>query len=257
MGHRHITNSVALVFSAVITAPALAQEAHSTSRSCSPVLESQVCTWVVMEGGVAVELGVTFPIAVVEAVPSDAEMVWPPEELATVLLPAEARTSLGIDHLGINWEAHGHPPARFLTPHFDFHFYNLSPSEIRAIDCSDDTKPPRLPAQHTLPDIDVPELGVLVGLCVPRMGMHAMAQEELEATDPFQASVMVGYYGGDVIFFEPMISRDRLLEKSDFALPVPTIENLPAGVHYPSEFRAEYDAARKQYRMVFTGFHSN
>ena len=68
---------------------------------------------------------------------------------------------------------------------------------------------------------------------------------------------MVGYYGGDVIFFEPMISRDRLLEKSDFALPVPTIENLPAGVHYPSEFRAEYDAARKQYRMVFTGFHSN
>ena len=137
MGHRHITNSVALVFSAVITAPALAQEAHSTSRSCSPVLESQVCTWVVMEGGVAVELGVTFPIAVVEAVPSDAEMVWPPEELATVLLPAEARTSLGIDHLGINWEAHGHPPARFLTPHFDFHFYNLSPSEIRAIDCSD------------------------------------------------------------------------------------------------------------------------
>ena len=256
MGSKNITTSVALVLSAVITAPALAQEAHSTSRSCSRVLESQVCTWVVMEGGAAVELGATFAMAIVEAVPSDPEMVWPPEQLATVALPAEARTALGIDHLGINWEAHGHPPTPFLTPHFDFHFYNLSQSEIHAIDCSDDTKPPRLPARYALPDIDVPGMGVLVGLCVPRMGMHAIAEEELEATDPFQASLIVGYYGGDVIFFEPMVSLERLLEKSDFALQVPKIENLPAGVHYPSEFRAEYDAAGKQYRMVFTVFHS-
>ena len=180
MGSKDITTSVALVLSAVITTPVLAQEANSTSRSCSRVLESQVCTWVVMQGGAAVELGVTFPIAVVEAVPSEAEMVWPPEQLATVALPAEARTYLGIDHLGINWEAHGHPPTPFLTPHFDFHFYNLSPSEIRAIDCSDDTKPARIPARYTLPDIDVPGMGVLVGLCVPRLGMHAIADSDDE-----------------------------------------------------------------------------
>jgi len=255
MDPKHITTSVALVLSAVITPPALAQEAHSTSRSCTRVLESQVCTWVVMEGGAAVELGATFPMAIVEAVPSDAEMVWPPEQLAAIELPVEARTSLGIDHLGLNWEAHGHPPGPFLTPHFDFHFYNVSQSEIRAIDCSDETKPSKLPARHVLPDIDVPGLGILVGLCVPRMGMHAMVEEELETTDPFGASLVVGYYGGDVIYFEPMISRELLLEKSDFALSVPAIENLPLGVHYPSEFRAEYDAVAKQYRMIFTGFH--
>ena len=256
MGPKHVTTSVALVLSAVITAPAVAQEAHSTSRSCSRVLDSQVCTWVVIEGGTAVELGATVPIAIIEAVPSDAEMVWPPQQLATVALPSEARTLLGIDHLGINWEAHGHPPTPFLSPHFDFHFYNLSPSEIRAIDCSDDTKPSRLPVHHALPDVDVPGLGVLVGLCVPEMGMHAMAEKELETTDPFEASLMIGYYRGDPIFFEPMVSRELLLEKSDFTLAVPVIEHLPAGVHYPSEFRAEYDAVVKQYRMVFTGFHS-
>jgi hypothetical protein len=183
-------------------------------------------------------------------------MVWPPQQLAAIELPVEARTSLGIDHLGVNWEAHGHPPAPFMTPHFDFHFYNASQSEVRAIDCSDDTKPSKLPARHTLPDIDVPGLGVLVGLCVPEMGMHAMTEEELKATDPFEATIVMGYYGGDPIYFEPMISRERLLEKSDFGLPVPTIENLPAGVHYPSEFRAEYDAAQEHYRLVFTGFHS-
>ncbi len=257
MHSKHVSTSVALVLSTVITTPGLAQEAHSTPRSCSRVLASEVCTWVVMEGDAAVELGATIPIAIVEAVPSDAEMVWPPEELAAVTLPAEARAALGIDHLGINWEAHGHPPGPFLTPHFDFHFYSLSPSEVQAIDCSDDTKPSTLPAGHTLPDVDVPELGLLVGLCVPRMGMHAMAEEEMEATDPFQGTLVVGYYGGEVISFEPMISRELLLEKSDFALGVPAIENLPPGVRYPSEFRAEYDAAGKQYRMVFTGFYSN
>ena len=37
-------------------------------------------------------------------------MVWPPQELASVAFPVRgARPQLGIDHLGINWEAHGHP----------------------------------------------------------------------------------------------------------------------------------------------------
>jgi hypothetical protein len=81
-----------------------------------------------------------------------------------------------------------------------------------------------------------------------------MAEEEIESPDPFDASLIVGYYGGEAIYVEPMVSRERLLEKSGFELPVPKIENLPAGVHYPREFRAEYDAAERQYRLVFTGF---
>lgn len=68
--------------------------------------------------------------------------------------------------------------------------------------------------------------------------------------------MMLGYYGGEPIFFEPMISRDLLLRRSNFSLPVPAIEGLRAGVRYPSEFRAEYDAAEEQYRMVFSGFNS-
>ena len=81
-----------------------------------------------------------------------------------------------------------------------------------------------------------------------------MAEEEIEETDSFEASMIVGYYGGEPVFLEPMVSRELLLRKSDFALPVPAIENLPAGVHYPSEFRAEYDAKERLYRLVFTGF---
>ena len=256
MGSRRIVTPIALVLSVVITASAVAQEARSTSRSCGKVLDSAVCTWVVTESGTAVELGATIPIALIEAVPLEAEMVWPPEQMATVALPSEARTALGFDHLAINWEAHGHPPTTFMAPHFDFHFYNLTQSEVRAIDCSDETKPRSIPAGYALPDVDIPGMGVLVGLCVPNMGMHAMPEGDLAETGAFEASMLVGYYGGEAAFIEPMVSRDRLLEKSDFALAVPVVENLPAGVRYPTEFRAEYDAAESQYRLVFTGFDS-
>ena len=184
-------------------------------------------------------------------------MVWPPETLANVPLPAEARVDLGIDHLGINWEAHGHPPGPFMAPHFDFHFYNLTPEDVRSIDCADERKPSKVPSGHSLPDIDIPGMGVLVGLCVPNMGMHAMTDALIEGSESFDASLVLGYYGGEPAFFEPMISRERLLERTDFELSVPTIEGLPNGVRYPTRFRAEYDAEKKQYRMVFTGFYSN
>ncbi len=68
--------------------------------------------------------------------------------------------------------------------------------------------------------------------------------------------MMLGYYAGNPIFFEPMVSRARLLQASDFELDVPAVQGLPAGVEYPSELRAEYDAAGKQYRLVFSGFPS-
>jgi len=230
--------------------------ARSEARSCTTVLESEVCTSVILEGGTVVELSATVPLALIEAVPTDVEMVWPPEQLAMVPLPEEARSALGIDHMAINWEAHGHPPTAFLTQHFDFHFYTISPDEVAAIDCSDDSKPTRLPAQYTLPDIDIPGMGVLVGLCVPRMGMHAMLEDEAEQTDFFEASMMLGYYEGEPVFFEPMVSRELLLSRSDFSLPMPAVDGLPEGVRYPTEFRAEYDDAQDAYRLVFTAFPS-
>jgi hypothetical protein len=256
MVHKRLAMSLALLLSVPTLAAPSAPGRRSTSRSCATVLGSQVCTWAVMEGSKAVELDATVPLALIEAVPADAEMVWPPEELASIPLPAEAREALGVDHMGINWEAHGHPPAHFMTPHFDFHFYNITPSQVQAIDCEDDSKPARLPAGYALPDVDVPGLGTLVGLCVPRMGMHAMERQETKETDPFQASMMLGYYAGKPIFFEPMVARARLLQASDFELDVPAVDGLPPGIVYPSRLRAEYDATGKQYRLIFSGFSS-
>ncbi len=69
--------------------------------------------------------GATVPLASIEGAPADADMVFPPVLVAVVRLPEEVREVTGFDHLGINWEAHGHPPALFMAPQFDFHFYTM------------------------------------------------------------------------------------------------------------------------------------
>lgn len=253
MASRRILSVVILLLPVAVVAAAVADGRRTTTQTCTTVLESQVCAWVTMEGERPVEVGATVPMSLIEAVPADAPMVWPPEQLADLELPVEAR-ALGIDHLGINWEAHGHPPATFMTPHFDFHFYSVSRETVRAIDCSDVSKPSSLPAGYALPDIAIPDMGTLVGLCVPQMGMHAMPSADANATEAFGASMILGYYGGQSIFFEPMVSQELLLSGKDFTLPVPAVKGLPAGVRYPRELQATYDSKNRQYRLVASGF---
>jgi hypothetical protein len=251
-----LIGAAALVLGLGSLAAAVVENPRSTHSSCAMVLDSEVCTRVVSEGSEVVELSATIPMSLVDAVPADAEMVWPPQELVAIDLPDEARTALGIDHMGINWEAHGHPPTSFLSQHFDFHFYSVTQKEVLAIDCSDESKPTSLPARYALPDIDVPGMGVLVGLCVPQMGMHAMPEGDVVETDAFDASMMIGYYAGEPVFFEPMVSRDLLIERADFELSMPALENTPSGVRYPTRFRAKYEAAEDAYRLIFSGFDS-
>jgi len=224
------------------------------AKSCATIAGSEVCAWVVTREGKPVAIEATVPLALISGVPKDEPMQWPPVELGSVPLPAQARAAFGLERLGINWEAHGHPPATFMTPHFDFHFYNIPATAVSAIDCKDDTKPASVPAGFTLPDIEIPNMGTLVGLCVPKMGMHAVPTSDLSATGLFGASPLVGYYAGRPIFVEPMVAQARLLSKQDFTVTVPSVGDLPAGVRYPRSIRGHYDAARNEYRLVLSDF---
>ena len=223
------------------------------SGECRPVFGGDVCTWGATSGGAVTGFGATVPLSTVENAPAEGEMVFPPPFEAVVPLPADVARATGFDHLGVNWERHGHPPALFLTPHFDFHFYTIGATDVMAIDCTDLQKPEALPDGYTLPDIDIPGLGMLTGLCVPTMGMHAMPTAELEQTEPFDGSMIVGYYGGQNIFLEPMISRAKLQQAQSFDMPVPAAPpGLAATVRWPSAFTATYDEAARTYRFAFS-----
>jgi hypothetical protein len=233
-------------------APPRRTEERVVRGECREVFGAPVCVWARVAGTRVLAFGATVPFRVVAAAPAVGEMVWPPPVAAIIPLPAEVRRAVGFDHLQLSWEHHGHPPGPYLTPHFDFHFYTVTADQVRAIDCADRSKPARLPVGYALPDIDVPGLGRLEGLCVPTMGMHGVPAADLAAAGPFDHTMLVGYYGGAPIFLEPMVSRATLMERRSFGGSVPAVPSPPDGVRFPVSFRAEYDSAAEVYRLVLT-----
>jgi len=227
--------------------------------SCGNVFKSQVCTWATLDGSTLVEAGAMVPIASIENAPAEVPMVWPPVPEATIDMPDLVRQQGGLVQFTVDWEAGGHPPAAFMTPHFDFHFYTMGAADVAAIDCKDESKPAALPAAYALPDIPLPPhmahmMGVpaLVGLCVPKMGMHGVPAADVARTEVFGGTMVVGYYKGKPIFIEPMVSKAMLMKKAAFELPIPEVPGL-AGPH-PTKFRAEYDTTQQAYRLILSGF---
>ena len=230
------------------------------SGECETAFGGQLCSWARAQGSNVIDVGVTVPITAIEGTPANHEMAWPPVANAALNVPQASVT--GLTEFTFFWEPMGHPPKPMETPHFDFHFYLIPPAEREAITCNELDKPAQLPAGYELPDEKLPDdvakaIGVstLVGVCIPKMGMHALQTSELTATEPMRGTMVVGYYKQKPIFIEPMISKTMLLEKRSFELPIPQIPGFN-GTH-PTVFRADYDAVANAYRFTFSGFQSH
>jgi hypothetical protein len=246
---------LALGVGACASAPALVE----VKGACADVFKGQVCTWAKTQGMNLVEVGALVPLASIENAPAEGSMAWPPAIDAKLDLPESVRQQAGLTQLTVYWEAMGHPPGPYMTPHFDFHFYMVAPADEAAIDCKDNSKPSALPAEYSLPDVPLPPdfakltgVPTLVGLCVPQMGMHSLPTTTLDTKDAFRGSMVIGYYRGKPIFFEPMLTKTMLMEKRSFDLAIPEIPGL-AGAH-PTKFHAEYNATQQAYRFIFSAF---
>jgi hypothetical protein len=239
------------VLGAVVAGASACTKQRIVQGECKPVNGADVCTWGRMSGSTLVAFGATVPVKSIENAPPEAPMAWPPTRAATVALPAAVDSAVGFKLLTVYWEPHGHPPGPYLTPHFDFHFYNISSAELDKIDCADSTKPAALAAGYELPDVTIPQLGTLVGICVPGMGMHSLPGAEIRATTLFQKTMVVGYYHKSPIFIEPMITRATLMEKRTFPIEVLDVPGEPAGVRLPARFEAQYDSTAQAYQFTF------
>ncbi len=223
---------------------------------CHDMNGAQVCVWGEMTGNTLTSFGATVPLAAITNAPDSEPMVWPPVAAVALSMPAEVASVTGFQNATFYWEAGGHPPAPYMTPHFDFHFNTIPMAQVKAINCADTTKPAALPSGYELPDVTIPRMGTLVGLCVPGMGMHALPSAELHGSTVFQKDILVGYDHQQPIFVEPMISRATLAAQQTFAIDVPAIPTGAAGVRYPTHFAATYDSTGKAYKFTFTGFAS-
>jgi hypothetical protein len=241
---------VAALGAVVASAPGCTKE-KLVQGECRPLNGADVCSWGTMSGNTLVAFGATIPMRAIENAPAEMPMAWPPKVAAVIPLPAEVKSGTGFDNITLYWEPHGHPPGPYLTPHFDFHFNTM---DVTKIDCADSTKPAQIPVDYELPDVTIPQLGTLLGLCVPGMGMHSLPATELHSTALFQKTMIVGYYHQQPIFVEPMITRATLMERRSFQFDVPAVPGVAASVHYPTKFRADFDSTAQAYKFVFTEF---
>jgi hypothetical protein len=230
-----------------------APEMAMVDGDCGDVHGTDVCSWAKLEGERVAEFGINVPLASIADADPEAPFVWPPALGAAVAMPDVVQEQLGVHDVTVYWESHGHPPGPYLIPHFDFHFYIVPAAEVAAIDCADETKPDAPPAGYALPDIEIPEIGNLVGLCVPAMGMHALLESEMASEESFTGTMVIGYYAGNPIFFEPMIPQDRLMLEESFSLDMPEVAGTGPGVVLPTEFEAVYDESTLSYTFVFSG----
>ncbi|MGB8029182.1 MAG: hypothetical protein WCF30_05900 [Terracidiphilus sp.] len=242
---------VGLAVIAAFACGARAQAEEAVAGPCNPVFGAKVCTSYRTHSGKVTEFSMTVPVAAIEQAPASMSMVWPPKADVVVPFAAEVHEQTGFTFTNIYWNAEGHPPAVYMVPHFDFHFFFVPEEEVQGIDCKDTSKPQIIPAGYALRDVDIPQIGTLVGMCVPEMGMHAVPATDLDGNTHWKGSMLVGYYGGKPKFIEPMITRELLLRKHSFSLPVPKIEPTPH-VRYPKRFNAIYHPENETYDFTFS-----
>jgi hypothetical protein len=167
--------------------------------------------------------------------------------------------------VGLNWMPGGHDPAPvYGVPHFDFHFYSITPAERDAIDPSDPafgSKAANYPQGDFVPGgymvLPPPPAPVPA---VPQMGVHWSNLGAPELQPPgspdhaaFTHTFIYGSWDGRFTFIEPMVARAYLLSKPDVTVPVSTAKRFASPGYQPSAYRVTWDAQAKEYRVALTG----
>lgn len=163
---------------------------------------------------------------------------------AVIELEMPDQTPAPYNHATLDWNPEGHPPPDIYTvPHFDVHFYFLSPQARDAIQGG--------PAQ-TFPDEQyVPSSYAADSVNTPDMGMHYVNLQAPEFNgEPFTHTFIYGFYQGEHTFIEPMVTTDVLSSNPDVNAEVPQPETYQRTGMYPARYRIVHDTEAGEYRVV-------
>jgi hypothetical protein len=216
--------------------------------------------------GKPVEVGVALTARALEGLPKQSPNHGPgthgPYSAYLLELPAGNPTPYRFVELDWNSNGHGGP---YTAPHFDFHFYRVPVATRNEIDLTAPdfaAKAARLPAEDEIPAGYLSTHVLLkttpAGMTVPRMGLHWVDLKSPElppSNQPFTRTFIVGSWNGQVIFDEPMVTRDFILAQRTGAatadsIPLPAARRyVPAG-YYPASYGIRWDEAAGEYRIA-------
>lgn len=214
-----------------------------------------VATWArVNGGGNVIWVGLTIPLSMAENMPPRG--AGPAGAVAVLNFPPVVQATTYFNHAEIHSQSAGHgsagaDPHRYEAPHFDFHFYSIPVAALQTI--------PLGMFFVNVPADRVPEgYGQPEPFSVPQMGRHSSSLDEAAATeeDHWLFTMIAGFLpdASYMHFIEPMITQETLLQRQNFALPVPTPAVLGRTTSYPTECVVHYDKDAEAYHIVFKGF---
>src|SRR5581483_4171355 len=155
-------------------------------------------------------------------------------------LPPQAAGS-GFDHVGLDWNPQGHPPPGvYDVPHFDVHFYQISQAQRNAITAVGADRDIALlaPPASAIPTDYVPTTDP-----APTQGTHWIDPTAPEFHgQPFTVTFIYGFYNGQMVFVEPMVTKAFLDSRASFTAAVKQPATYPRPGYYPTQYSVRYDA---------------
>lgn len=204
-------------------------------------------TWAKMANGSTDKIesmGITFTETALEGLPDLADQKMPMGEYM-LEFPKEIK-GRPFDHVMLNWAPVGHDPfPLYGKPHFDIHFFMMSPEKTKLITakgddlkkCNNKPSAEYVPAGYILPP----------GTVIPTMGAHWIDPKSKEFQGKeFDTTFIYGSYDGKINFVEPMITTKFLGSKPDFTQALTTPKMVDVAGFYPSAYSIKHNAARKE-----------
>lgn len=254
-----LTTAFALAFAATIFAHEGRDEVIPHYSVSAPLGSGKVKTYVTLakrdqqnRGRRAPsEMGVEIPASVMSSLPGTAASL-------AIDFPVTARDT-PFQYMMLDWNPGGHAPSGvYDLPHFDFHFYiqdleevlDIKPGSCSGVDCEDYAKAVKpVPAPYN------PAGYIDVGSVVPYMGNHLIDPASAEFNGQrFTRTFIYGAYDGEITFYEPMITRQSMMEQPNGCTAIRLPAAFKESGYYPTKYCTEFDAKQKVYKVFMQDF---
>lgn len=214
--------------------------------------EGTARSWVTLDReGKPTAIGLTFSETALKTAPMEIPAGQEGIDI-TLALPREA-SGTAFNHIGFGWNPHGHSPKNIYdVAHFDIHFYTISPEERQKITaqgedlakCYKTPSPEYIPSGYILPP----------DTAVPGMGAHWINPLAGELNgQPFTKTFLFGNYNGQIIFYEPMITRAFFETKMNLTEFIKQPQKYEKPGYYPTRYSVRYDPNKKEYTVALEG----
>jgi Domain of unknown function (DUF5602) len=220
--------------------------------------DGSVWTYVVNDAsGKPAEVGVRLTGAALRGLRMD----MPEGHPVPVVLEFPAGVGTGVlNHVEFYWNPMGHePPGVWDAPHFDVHFFLADEATALEVNPGQDdfaTKAAKLPDVKYMPTDFAPPPGNAVSNTVPLMGLHWSDKTLGHVPNEynFTQEIIRGSWNGNVVFIEPMITREWLLSHTALDQQLKEPSAYQRSGLYPTTYTVHYDPTRDEYSVALGGF---